>query len=96
MTFSENTYRNLSGNLTKIRMVRQYQRFCYFHILFVLVNTALILSIHTLVFFSSFPIIFSVVYIEMIDLLRDFDDPAVMDLKMGIRYYMYISTNVYL
>lgn len=28
----------------------------------------------------------SSVYVEMTDLLRDFDDPAVMDIKMGIRY----------
>ncbi len=31
------------------------------------------------------PLVLSLVYIEMVDLLRDFDDPAVMDIKMGTR-----------
>ena len=30
------------------------------------------------------------VYIEMIDLLREFDDPAVMDIKIGTRYVQYM------
>ena len=33
-----------------------------------------------------FFVLFFAVYIEMVDLLRDFDDPAVMDIKMGSRY----------
>lgn len=28
------------------------------------------------------------VYIAMSDLLREFDDPAVMDIKMGVRTYL--------
>ena len=35
--------------------------------------------------FSQFFFNFQVVYVEMQDLLRDFDNPAVMDIKMGIR-----------
>lgn len=27
-------------------------------------------------------------YVTMSDLLRDFDDPAVMDIKMGVRTYL--------
>ena len=27
----------------------------------------------------------SLVYVEMTDLLREFDEPAVMDIKMGVR-----------
>ncbi len=28
------------------------------------------------------------VYVEMTDLLREFEDPAVMDIKMGLRTYL--------
>ena len=28
------------------------------------------------------------VYVEMTDLLREFEEPAVMDIKMGVRTYL--------
>lgn len=40
----------------------------------------------TFLFSFSFPSSFLSVYIEMADLLRDFDNPSVMDIKMGTRY----------
>lgn len=47
-------------------------------------------DIYRLVRINDVLVFFHAAYVEMTDLLREFNEPAVMDIKMGIRYVQHL------